>query len=80
MERTQISLTADQALRLRRLARRRRTSMAALIRHAVDRMFPEGDHGDKAWERALASVGGFHSGHSDVSPQHDAHLAESFRE
>lgn len=80
MERTQISLSADQADRLRRIARRRKTSMAALIRDAVDRAYPEGDSADAAWERALASVGGFHSGQGDISGDHDAYLADAFAE
>lgn len=61
VERTQISLVPEQAARLRRLARERRTSMAALIRDAVDRTYPaEADNTlDARWERSLASLGGF---------------------
>jgi Ribbon-helix-helix protein, copG family len=44
VERTQISLDAAQASRLRRLARERGTSMAALIRAAVDRAYPVDDN------------------------------------
>ena len=80
MERTQISLTAAQAERLRRIARRRRTSMAALIRDAVERAYPAGVSADAAWDRALASVGGFHSGHRDISANHDAYLGDAFVE
>lgn len=78
MERTQISLTSGQARELRRLARKRKTSMAALIREAVDRAYGI-DAGEGArWERALASVGGFRSGRSDVSERHDDALADAF--
>jgi hypothetical protein len=80
VERTQISLTEEQARRLRRLARRRRTSMAALIRDAVERAYPERDSADAAWDRALASLGGFHSGRTDISENHDAYLAEAYGE
>jgi hypothetical protein len=78
VERTQISLEPLQAARLRRLARERRTSMAALIRDAVDRSYPADadDSMDARWERALASLGGFHSGLSDVAEEHDRYLAE----
>ncbi|MBA2571168.1 MAG: ribbon-helix-helix protein, CopG family, partial [Chloroflexi bacterium] len=63
MERTQISLTSEQATRLRKLARRRRTSMAALIREAVDRVHPTDDAADEGrWTRALSAVGAFASG------------------
>jgi hypothetical protein len=80
MERTQISLTAEQATRLRGLARRRRTSMAALIRDAVDRSYPPATGTDEAWERALAAVGRVSSGRSDISVEHDRELADAFRE
>ena len=79
VERTQISLEPAQAARLRHLARERRTSMAALIREAVDRSYPADadDSRDARWERALASLGGFHSGLSDVGEEHDRYLAEA---
>ncbi len=51
--------------------------MAALIRDAVDRVYGEPGSNDAAWDRALASVGGFRSGHSEVSEAHDAHLADA---
>jgi hypothetical protein len=79
VERTQISLTEEQARRLRGLARRRHTSMAALIRDAVDRAYPAPDRTDDRWSRALAAVGGFRSGRSDVSVEHDRELGEGPR-
>jgi hypothetical protein len=78
MERTQISLTADQARMLRRNARRRKTSMAALIREAVERTYFASDEGEGAWDRALASVGGSRSDRSDVAAKHDEYLADAF--
>jgi Arc/MetJ-type ribon-helix-helix transcriptional regulator len=80
MERTQISLTEEQADRLRRLARRRRSSMAALIREAVDRVYPGSRQRDADWDRALAAVGGFRSDRSEVSERHDDYLADAFGE
>jgi predicted DNA-binding protein len=80
MERTQISLTAEQAHRLRVLARHRRTSMAALIRDAVDRTYPVYSDADAAWDRALAAVGRLSSGRSDISAKHDRELADAFGE
>ena len=80
MERTQISLTSEQAERLRRVARGRKTSMAALIRDAVDRVYGDAGSTDDAWDRALASVGGFRSGYPDVSDEHDAYLADALAE
>jgi Arc/MetJ-type ribon-helix-helix transcriptional regulator len=80
MERTQISLTQEQADRLRRLARRRRSSMAALIRAAVDRTYPEGSQRDAAWDKALAAAGGFRSDRTDVAERHDDYLADALGE
>ena len=77
MERTQISLKSAQARELRRLARSRGTSMAALIREAVDRMYGPADE-QARWRRALDSVGGFRSDRSDVSDRHDDALADAF--
>jgi hypothetical protein len=77
MERTQISLTPGQARELRRLARARGTSMAALIREAVDRTYGGADE-EARWRRALGSVGGFRSDRSDVSERHDDALADAF--
>ncbi len=77
VERTQISLTTAQARRLRRIARGRRTSMAALIRDAIDRTYPGAASADAAWERALDSIGGFNSGRRDISARHDDHLADA---
>jgi hypothetical protein len=80
--RTQISLTDEQADRLRRLARRRRTSMAALIREAVDVVHPEHDDDSMTakWERARRAVGGFQSGLPDVAERHDEYLIEMHSE
>lgn len=78
MERTQISLTSSQARELRRLARMRGMSMAALIREAVDRAYGLDTSEHARWQRALASVGGFRSGRSDVSERHDELLPDAY--
>jgi hypothetical protein len=80
MERTQISLTSTEARALRRLAKKRKTSMAALIREAVDRTYGINVGEDQAWHRALQSVGGFRSGRADVSEHHDDLLADAYSE
>jgi hypothetical protein len=79
VQRTQISLTEEQSRRLRGLARRKHTSMAALIRDAVDRAYPPPGRADEPRARALAAVGGFRSGSSDISAEHDRELGEAFR-
>jgi hypothetical protein len=79
VERTQISLEAAQAARLRRLARERGTSMAALIRDAVDRVYPAraDDSPEARWARAMQTIGQHRSGLSDVAVEHDAYFAEA---
>jgi hypothetical protein len=79
VDRTQISLTSAQARKLRGLARRRGTSMAALIREAIDRTYGGTDE-EARWRRALDSIGGFRSNRSDVSERHDDALADAYEQ
>ncbi|HEX9505559.1 MAG TPA: ribbon-helix-helix protein, CopG family [Acidimicrobiia bacterium] len=76
MIRTQISLSEEQMERLRRLARHRRTSIAALLREAVDARFSDVPSHER--ERALRVVGAFASGAHDTSEHHDEALADAF--
>jgi len=78
MIQTQVSLTEVQADRLRRLARERRTSMAALIRDAVESTYPESDEPgrDELWSRARSVIGIGDSGLGDLAERHDDYLAE----
>lgn len=83
VERTQISLDAAQAARLRRLARERGTSMAALIRDAVERTYPdaEADSRQARWARALTAIGSVRSGaDGGVSSRVDDEFADSIEE
>jgi hypothetical protein len=56
--------------------------MAALVREAVDAVHPadETDSLEARWERALAAMGGFHSGLPDLARNHDKYLAEAWGE
>jgi hypothetical protein len=78
VERTQISLTRDQAALLRRLARERGTSMAALIRQAIGEAYPQGPEPsrDELWRRATEVVGKYRSGLADLAERHDDYLNE----
>lgn len=80
MQRTQISLEAEQADRLRRLAGERGVSMAHLIREAVERTYGTALVPTRAQlvERALSAVGCGHSGLGDVSDRHDDYLDEIY--
>ncbi len=78
--RTQISLTAEQMERLRREARRRHTSIAALIRDAVDATVVDEPSDRLARQRrAFRLAGAFASGSSDTSERHDEILGEETR-
>jgi hypothetical protein len=82
MERKQIRLTRQQEAAVRRLAARRKTSDAAIVREAVDHWLRT--HANQAglaerWERALRVVGKFNSGRKDISQKHDREFAEASR-
>ena len=81
MKRKQIQLTTRQAQLIRREASRRGVSDAALIRSLVDELERAGTRrvADDRWERTLAAVGRFRSGHSDIARDHDRHLGGAFR-
>jgi hypothetical protein len=82
MVRTQIQLTEAQSQALKEKAARENVSMAELIRRAVDHWLQTRDSIslEERRQRALAVVGQFHSGKSDVSERHDEYLAEAYRE
>jgi hypothetical protein len=76
MIRTQVSLTEDQMRRLRREARRRHVSLAAIIRDAVDRVVPDADaERHLRIETLLSAAGSAASGTGTVARDHDAELA-----
>jgi hypothetical protein len=76
VRRIPVGLTEAQHQRLRRESVRRRRSVGALIRDAVDQAYPdESDARRDTRVRAVRVFGTFRSGHSDVSERHDEHLA-----
>jgi uncharacterized protein YigA (DUF484 family) len=75
--RTQVSLTEEQMRRLRREARRRRVSLAAIVREAIDRAVPDEDVARSARVEALLGVAGAAaSGTGTVAREHDTVLTE----
>jgi hypothetical protein len=81
MVRTQIQLPERQVAVLKQLAELQQTSMAELIRRAVD-MFtgaPESGNIEERRQRARALAGRFRSGCGDLAAKHDEHLAEAFK-
>jgi hypothetical protein len=79
--RTQIQFTAEQARKLRTIARREGISVAELVRRSVDRALRE-DAGRPGvrYERAARLVGAFHDREAatDVSRRHDDYLRDAF--
>ncbi len=73
MIRTQISLREEQMRALKAEARQRRSSIAEVIRAAVDRELGASQRRVKL-ERALEVIGGYRSGRHDVGLNHDQYL------
>lgn len=80
MVRTQIQLEEDQVRILKMLAAEGHTSMAEVIRLAVDayagQRMPEID--PRRRQRAIKAAGRFRSGTGNLSVDHDAHLTEIY--
>jgi mRNA-degrading endonuclease RelE of RelBE toxin-antitoxin system len=81
MIRTQVRFTEEQSRELKRLAAERRSSVAALIRQAVEALLREGPGPDVAERkrRALSVAGRFRLGLKDLSTHHDTYLAEVYK-
>ena len=80
MIRTQVQLTEQQLLRLRELAAERGLSISELVRNGVDHILSHaerGEHGGRV-QRAIAAVGRFHSGRTDVARRHDVYLTTAY--
>ena len=81
MIRTQIQLTDKQAKTLQAMAKQQRVSMAELIRRSIDRYIQtEGPvpSDEERRRRAMALVGRFPSGLSDISTNHDEYLEDAY--
>jgi hypothetical protein len=80
MVRTQIQLTEEQAVKVKRIAASKGVPMAEVIREAVDAAIRSdtGAASEEVRKRAVGIVGEFRSGKKDVSKKHDTYLAEAF--
>ena len=78
MIRRQIQLTEGQDAAVRRAAARRRVSVAAFVRDAIQRALQSETESAKR-ERALAAVGKFTSDGADVAREHDRYLRDAYR-
>jgi len=81
MIRTQVQLTEEQARALKEIAHRENASIAELTRRAIDQWLQTTGAIPMAERRrrALAVVGTFRSGQTDISERHDEYLAEAYR-
>jgi len=82
MVRTQVQLTREQVVGLKRIARRQGVSMAQVVRKAVD-SYVKSEEVDLAtlYAKAMSFVGAFKDkdGATDVSARHDDYLDEAYR-
>lgn len=79
MERKQIQFTRRQITAIRREARRRNTSAAAIVREAIDAWLPDTTKAPVVdWISLARSVGRFSSDRRDASEQHDRELGDAF--
>lgn len=82
MIRTQIQLQEEQLKALKRIAAAKQSSIAELIRKAVDNIIETGavpDYEERR-KRAIEIAGKFRSGKHDISLRHDEYLVEAYRE
>lgn len=80
MVRMQIQFTQHEADALRSEASRRRVSISALVREAVEERLAAGGTAtprDELVRRSLAAVGRFRSGTGDISARHDEYFVDS---
>jgi hypothetical protein len=78
MVRMQIQLTEEQAEAMRRLARRRGVSIAAIVREAAQSFIDRGAVDNERRARARDVVGRYASGRGDVAREHDRELRDLF--
>jgi hypothetical protein len=80
MIRTQVQLTEEQARTLKTLAVERGSSVAELIRQSVNNFILQssGVSAAERRRRAIAAIGRYDSGHSDISVHHDDYLAKAY--
>lgn len=73
-----MQLTSEQFNRLKGVAKERGVSMSEVMREAVDRHLSIGVTESERRERAISSIGGFHSKLKDVSEKHDDYLEDAY--
>jgi hypothetical protein len=82
MVRTQVQLTEEQALYVRRTAAERGVSVAAVIRESIERCAHQGPRpNDKELRRrARLAAGCLRGGPKDIATNHDEYAAEAYEQ
>ena len=75
MKRVQVQLTDDQFRTVREKADAAGEGVASVVRKAVDAWIANEENEIRV-QRALAAIGGFHSGLGDLAERHDDYLDE----
>ena len=78
MIRMQIQVSQEQAAALKRRARARNVSVAAVVRDAIDRELNGTDDRAAAWTRAWSAVGRFRGDGANVAEEHDRYLVDAY--
>jgi hypothetical protein len=76
MRRLQVQFTTEQADALQLGAAAADRPIAAIVREAVDDWIATNERRRRV-DRALAAIGGFHSGLGDLAENHDRYLEEA---
>jgi hypothetical protein len=82
MIRTQIQLKEEQMNALKKIAAAKQSSIAQLIRKAVDNFIKSGSalpDDEERRKRALSIAGRYSSGRHNISADHDKYLAEAYK-
>jgi len=82
MVRTQIQLTEAQAKTIKKVAMEKGTSVAEVIRRAVENMVQSSPKmsTQERNRRAIEIAGKFRSGKKNISRKHDEYLAEAYEQ
>ncbi len=82
MVRTQVQLTPEQAVAVKRLAADRGVSIAEIIRQSIDAYVRTGGNPSPAdlRRRALLSAGSLRGGPTDLARRHDDYAGEAFEQ
>lgn len=78
MKRVQIQFPDELAQEVEAEAESRGLSVAELVRQGMLRLLADNER-RRRWDRALAAIGGGHSGLGDVAENHDSYLNEGKR-